>query len=127
MRQVRIGLLMVILLALFACGTSSKTKMVSGYEKMGLALTQIHKTGTNLCEKEKIIPEADCIKIKKVYNDTRKVYLVTGDTLILSLELNGTDWGKTANEQYQKLSAEFTVLLLQWLRLTTELGLIRKE
>ena len=120
-------IILALTLSLFACGTFSQTKMVTDYEKMGLALAQIHKTGTNLCEKEKVIPEADCTKIKKVYNDTRKVYLITGDTLLLSLELNDTDWAKTANEQYLKLSAEFTNLFLQWLRLTTELGLIRKE
>ncbi len=119
--------ILLLTLSLFACGTTSQTKMVSGYEAMGKALAQIHTTGVNLCEKERVIPADDCAKIKKVYNDIRKVYLVTGDTLILSLELNNTDWAKTANEQYLKLSAEFTNLLLQWLRLTTELGLIRKE
>jgi hypothetical protein len=120
-------LIIVLALSLSACGTPTKTKMVVGYEGMGKAITQIHKTGVNLCEKEKIIPEEDCKKIKKIYNDTRKVYLVTGDTMILALELEGTQWSQTATDQYAKLSAEFTSLLLQWLRLTTELGLIRKE
>ena len=120
-------IVIALTLSLFACGSTSQTKMVTGYEAMGKAIAQIHRTGVNLCEKEKVLTEEDCRKIKKVYNDTRKVYLVTGDTLILSMELSDTDWQKTANEQYMKLSAEFTNLLLQWLRLTTELGLIRKE
>lgn len=119
--------ILALSLALFACGTTSQTKMVTAYEKMGLALTQIHMTGVNLCEKEKVISESDCTKIKKIYNDTRKIYLITGDTMIVALKLEGTQWSLTAIEQYAKLSAEFTVLILQWLRLTTELGLIRKE
>lgn len=127
MRQVKIFLLVTILLAVLSCSTSSKTKMVSGYEKMGKAITQIYTTGVNLCETKKVIPEDDCKKIKKIYQDTYKVYMVTGDSMILALELEGTDWKQVANDQYMKLSAEFSNLLLQWLRLTTELGLIRKE
>lgn len=126
-RAIKIALVAMLLLSFAGCAGTSQTKMVTGYEKMGKAITQIHTTGVNLCEIEKVLTEDDCKKIKKIYNDTRKVYLVTGDTMILALELEGTEWNQTATEQYLKLSAEFTNLLLQWLRLTTELGLIRKE
>jgi hypothetical protein len=68
----------------------------------------------------------DCARIKKIYNDTRKVYLVTGDTLAFAVELNGTEWGNTANEQYNTLVKSFSELTLHWLRLTTELGLIKE-
>jgi len=118
----------VLLTAFLLCGcASSRTKMVISYEQMGKALVQIHDRGVNLCEKEKVIPEEDCKKIKKIYNDTRRIYIVVGDSLAISLELDGTQWKKISDEQYAKLAAEFSNLLMQWLRLMTELGLVREK
>jgi len=108
------------------CGATSQTKMVDQYEKMGRAMTQIHDRGVSLCD-QKLLSDQDCIRIKKVYNDTRRVYLITGDTMALAVELDGTDWKKIANEHAARLTAEFTALMLQWLRLVTEFGLIREE
>lgn len=120
-------LILLLILSLTGCAGTSATKMVQTYEAMGAALKSAHDSGVRLCEVEKVIPPEDCAKIKRIYSDTRRVYLVTGDTLAFAIQAQNTDWKDPANAQVQLLTKAFSDLTLQWLRLTTELGLIKEE
>ena len=120
------GLVIIIVLFLSGCASTTPTKLTTQYETMGKMLKSIHERGVRVCDQEKLLPAEDCTRIKKIYNDTRKVYLIAGDSLALAIEMQGTEFNQQSQEAYERLSREFGTLMLQWIRLLSEFGLLRE-
>jgi len=128
--KINFGKLMAMMLIVFIFLTSCalwKEKATVIYEGVGDILTQTYTSAKQLCDNGTLKAE-DCVKIKDMYNKTRAAYIVAGDVLIASMNLEASinstkdaiNATKDAVEKKEleaklpELQAQFQALMIQY-------------
>jgi len=126
-RKQAVSCLMVVLLMFFfvSCTKSWKGNTVTGYEITGTTIAQIGETAKSMCDAGSV-KEADCAKIKDVYNKARKAYIASGDALVIAIKVEDEVQKKNAMAAYSTAITELSRLLPQLVKLAGELGVTIK-
>ena len=125
MRRFKISVVIFLaMVILVACATGTKGKLVSSYELAGTTLKAGYGIAKPACDAGRL-PVDKCIQIKKIYEDSRKSYLLAGDVLITIIETDDLVKRQKFLEEYQGIVNQYTVGTTNLLNLLIQLGVIK--
>jgi hypothetical protein len=114
-------LILILIVSLTACATW-KQNTTAGYEITGVTLTQVHDTAKALCDAG-TLKDADCVKIKALYNDVRTTYIDAGNALIAAMNAEDDITRATKLGDYTKAMNDIAVLVPKLMKLAQDLGI----
>jgi hypothetical protein len=115
----------IIALSLAACALW-KEKATVTYEGVGDILTQTYTNVKQLCDSGTLKAE-DCVKIKDTYNKARKAYIVAGDTLIATMNLEASIKSTQDAVAKKNLQAQLQTLMAQYNQNIQDAGKLASE
>jgi hypothetical protein len=122
MQRLKLIMLCLVVLYTVGCTPSWKRDTVAGYEIGSVTLSEIGTTAKAMCETGSI-KQADCDKIKDVYNKARKAYITAGDALKIAIKTDDAIKKKEATELYKTATNDFVRFIGDLIKLAGELGI----
>lgn len=120
MRQFRIAVLLFLIIALISCA-GWKSKATTGYEAIGLTLTEIKVEAEKQCITGTLKVQ-DCEQIKAIYNKARISYITAGNALIVAMNTEDSVLKQKSMDAYLNTVDEASKLSFELIDLAIKLG-----
>ena len=115
MRRLKIGFLIIVLLAVFASCSSDtawRRSTVATFELVGAGLGTT-QTVTDILKSQGAITDAQVAQVKAVYIKAKGIYTLAGQTLKLAGQAESASKRDALLAEYDKLLAEFNKLAVE--------------
>ena len=117
---IRIFLLLFCVLFIINCA-GWKSKAVTGYEAIGITLTEIKTEAEKQCLAGTLKSE-DCEQIKGIYNKARLAYITAGNALIVAMNTEDTALKQKSMDAYLDAVNQVSQLSFELIDLAIKLG-----
>lgn len=122
MRKVTLVLITLLALTLLSC--SQLNKQVTSYEATGTLLKVTYQTVKPSCDAG-ALPAAKCEQMKKIYNDCRRIYILSGTVLEAIISTEDAVLKQQLLARYADLMQQYATATQELVKLLQEMGVIK--